>query len=1781
VDLLEHFAATRAPRGQEQCACCEGAGSHGAESCARCDGSGFVRAGSADPFCPGHDQDQPAPPKRRHWRERTAGDVGEYGIGHRPLSDGAPAHDLTEAYQEDIYTHPQYWAAHNPPERDDLEGYAQLLKARGKPDEPVHIFRATHHSAPHEINPGDWVTLSKTYAGKHAWASEGTEDPEARYVVHHAVVPAKHVRDAGTDYYREQGYWGPAIRCCGRTAARDRELRPVGELLDMHSNEALRRQRRTEGPLATWSERTRVRSLYDRKAAEMAANEPAWSALDEPIRSGTIDPVLLEWSPTGHQVVSEGGHRIVRAHQLGVSHLPVSFDPGSQAHRYDWEEPEPLPGKEGVLADRPEYGPRPEYEPLPEGATEDEQMAHFERNRSRRNDWDAHVKRGLSLGHLSADEAKGLNYYFGGHETDSYGEPRWQPLPHEMYHATTDLAGVRRHGLKTRDELGQHQGGHGLGGGEDDTISVTTDHQLGRGILSALHEFHRVVSGRYTPRQMWEDAKAGRGASRPFHEDLARYWHRESWHEGDEMPIGLHNAIHGIERKHTMGSTAEQMEAEHGPGWRPARDDEGWMSGHTPPRRVHLDWEREMTPDEHRENAADFYQKFSAFREGAGGPEDPNFWTPRTKEFAAKDPRNFALLHVRPAPGGHGYPMGGMREWRTGTGDALDVHHYEQLHDGGQLHTAVFRRQAGARGDLPELEYYHVRQGREKGGYHAVAAAHQGQVIGHLTWGPHDDRIGQLWVHPQYRRHGVADAIYQRARWVEPGLRHHPDRTEAGEAWAASVSDDPAERLHDTTSADAERKGAWTAQQLQERLDTGHRTIQRLAREQDYGMGHEPDTGGPPLHDLLDSSGTDWGMPPDIYENLHQYNYGEGDTGYDAMAKIRKFRGQPDKRVRIWRSAPAVNPESRNNKRGEINHGDWIALSKEKALRESYEVNDPPRGSLPANHPNRYHIWSALVPARHVRNADGDITEWGYSGPDLKDLPHSSERCSHRARVLPEGAKRPERAPRRRSFWDTNFAGKGHFGAAVSPASAGNFEPYSHLKDRPRTVHGTSVPAAERHESVAHILAHYQPTDFGTWAEVDHNFNWDVPENREFVEDVRRNGVRRPVPVDYESSPPKVMNGHRRVLAAHRAGIETVPTRQHEGWMDPDDPDHLGRGPDDPEHWSNDPGWHEGALDDSRETMRRQAVAGPGYRNPHTGGQEWFHGSQAEPGELRRGFADPMETSSLAYEQAESETDGGHWKSLLWTHFTADHDVAREFASGEHSSGESERHEGYPGVVHVRLGLRNPKVYESEHDMDHEAYEREHAAGNHPSEHIPLESDDEDDQYEIDEMWHHAGQLHRRFGNGKISPGEYDMNRDSPFFSHPMRTTWLNTPPDKHGIAERFRQQLQEQGHDGIVYGNEYEKSRRGRDANRSAVVFDPGRIHITRHHDADDACPENIRQAARRKPLQPGQEECWKCGVRADKAGFTRASPYAPVMGLAMECTDKDACRQRREEKARTGVWAPTERIFGPTFGLDHRLFDEREHLRPAVRDALMGRLHAVLKPLFGDDWHGVLRVYLAGSEASRWTGPELEGNRDLDVLIGVAYSAARRAAPALDGMSDAEVDRHLNRVLQARYNAPGWHPPFDEGGQPWDLTGYVNHDALDIRKINPYAAYDLTDDRWAVTPPDLPSWSAESFPQGPALMQEARGLIAQVRAILRLPEPFRRQEAERIWHYIHEGRAEAFSPGGLGWQGAGNVLEKALDQASGGLVAKLKKAVYEPSGVPMALGQGMTTADAGGARA
>jgi hypothetical protein len=126
---------------------------------------------------------------------------------------------------------------------------------------------------------------------------------------------------------------------------------PVSELLNMHSTEALRsyKQRMMSQPPGPpdspqngpWEHNgeTLVSSVYDRKARDINTRPELYSQLDQHLRNGTIDPVLLEGPNTrGITAVNEGHHRIIRAHQIGVEKLPVSFKADSQAHRNDWDD---------------------------------------------------------------------------------------------------------------------------------------------------------------------------------------------------------------------------------------------------------------------------------------------------------------------------------------------------------------------------------------------------------------------------------------------------------------------------------------------------------------------------------------------------------------------------------------------------------------------------------------------------------------------------------------------------------------------------------------------------------------------------------------------------------------------------------------------------------------------------------------------------------------------------------------------------------------------------------------------------------------------------------------------------------------------------------------------------------------------------------------------------------------------------------------------------------------------------------------------------------------------------------------------------------------------------------------------------------------------------------------------------------------------------------------------------------------------------------------------------
>jgi hypothetical protein len=368
----------------------------------------------------------------------------------------------------------------------------------------------------------------------------------------------------------------------------------------------------------------------------------------------------------------------------------------------------------------------------------------------------------------------------------------------------------------------------------------------------------------------------------------------------------------------------------------------------------------------------------------------------------------------------------------------------------------------------------------------------------------------------------------------------------------------------------------------------------------------------------------------------------------------------------------------------------------------------------------------------------------------------------------------------------------------------------------------------------------------------------------------------------------------------------------------------------------------------------------------------------------------------------------------------------------------------------------------------------------------------------------------------------------SPVEQHRYATGWLNTHPDKAGIAERFRDRLKAKGYNGITYGNEFEKSTRGAAANTAAIAFRPHQIEV-RHHE------------------QPMLHEGATAG---------------PVSRLSSPLPHG------------TRYWSPSSGIFAPTTGYDPLLFGPavdhegdvyprlREQVRREILDKLQHALHDADRIAHGGgevgleslpDW---IRVYLAGGAVSEWAGSRPnESARDLDVLIGLDYARLRQESqgPGFRDLSDIEMDGWLNAALRDHFNDEAWHPAF---GGIWSLTGYVNPHAWDITVLRPYAAYDLTNDRWAVRPPHSPEHPVElGYDPGP----QARALMAEIRAVLHLPEPYRSGQARAVWDRIHDERSRTFSREGEGYTGPGNTIEKWLAYHPWRPLDKLRQVVFD----------------------
>lgn len=239
--------------------------------------------------------------------------------------------------------------------------------------------------------------------------------------------------------------------------------------------------------------------------------------------------------------------------------------------------------------------------------------------------------------------------------------------------------------------------------------------------------------------------------------------------------------------------------------------------------------------------------------------------------------------------------------------------------------------------------------------------------------------------------------------------------------------------------------------------------------------------------------------------------------------------------------------------------------------------------------------------------------------------------------------------------------------------------------------------------------------------------------------------------------------------------------------------------------------------------------------------EEWFHGS---PHHFEH-FGDPADHQDPEMEEYTDRYK--HWNTLVGNHFASDHAVAKEFSGGDHTHSDDlpDDYEGPMGhVVHVKLHLKNPKVYASEHDMDQEVYEHEWENGNHHDKHMDPPPED-DDEYE---EWA-EGYGHRRHYAGD-SQHKYSKNEPDPNYAygfHPKATGWLNTHPDKEGIVQRYKDRMKRAGYDGVVYGNEYEGG------GKSAIAFEPHQIEITQHHYGEQEClhPDE----AKRRAVHPDQQ--------------------------------------------------------------------------------------------------------------------------------------------------------------------------------------------------------------------------------------------------------------------------------------------------------------------------------------
>ena len=88
-----------------------------------------------------------------------------------------------------------------------------------------------------------------------------------------------------------------------------------------------------------------------------------------------------------------------------------------------------------------------------------------------------------------------------------------------------------------------------------------------------------------------------------------------------------------------------------------------------------------------------------------------------------------------------------------------------------------------------------LEEGRKDVLLHKLSATNIDNIeIGRLVWHDSNGEIEKLWVSPEHRRQGIATELWDTAQSMNPAPQHSPWRTDAGEAWARSITNELPER---------------------------------------------------------------------------------------------------------------------------------------------------------------------------------------------------------------------------------------------------------------------------------------------------------------------------------------------------------------------------------------------------------------------------------------------------------------------------------------------------------------------------------------------------------------------------------------------------------------------------------------------------------------------------------------------------------------------------------------------------------------------------------------------------------------------------------------------------------------------------------------------------------------------------------------------------------------------------------------------------------------------------